>query len=272
MMQSFDPHVVIKPVPNGTCFKAYQTDSTLLQRLPAKPRGNTQAVLLPAAVSGEADDVYVGIVHVEVERRYDNYFYKMQVRIDESTNFTCVHNHEVYGIVHVEVERRSDNYFYKMQVRIDESTHAKGVHDDDVYVCIVHVEAERRSDNYFYKMQVRIDESTHAKGVHDDDVYVCIGHVEVERRFYNYFSQDAGEGLQCTNATSVHSGVRVDVHTMLMDHVQGLCGEKCVVCIMHGVCIGTVHVEVQGRHAYHTHRLMLACLLSNQIPAQCTAG
>jgi hypothetical protein len=72
--------VVIKPAPNGTCVKAYKTDSTLLQRLPAKPRGNTQAVLLPAAVSGEGDDVYVGIVHVEVERRYDNYFYKMQVR------------------------------------------------------------------------------------------------------------------------------------------------------------------------------------------------
>jgi hypothetical protein len=78
-LQSFDPHVVIKPFPNGTCTKAYQTDSPLLQQLPAKPRGNTQAVLLPAAVSGEADDCYIGIVHVEVQRSYTNYFYKMQV-------------------------------------------------------------------------------------------------------------------------------------------------------------------------------------------------
>jgi hypothetical protein len=89
-MQSFDPHVVIKPAPNGTCVKAYHTESPLLQRLPAKPRGNTQAVLLPAAVSGEVDDVYVGIVHVEVERRYDNYFYKMQVKDFNSAHVTCL--------------------------------------------------------------------------------------------------------------------------------------------------------------------------------------
>jgi hypothetical protein len=92
-MQSFDPHVVIKPAPNGTCTTAYTTASPLLQRLPAQPRGNTQAVLLPSAVSGEGADVYIGIVHVEVQRRYENYFYKMQVsdvtRYSSGAGYRC---------------------------------------------------------------------------------------------------------------------------------------------------------------------------------------
>ncbi|KAF6264081.1 hypothetical protein COO60DRAFT_1698523 [Scenedesmus sp. NREL 46B-D3] len=76
--QSFDPHVVIKPGPNGTCAPAHQTPSPPLQRLPARPRGNTQAVLLPAAVSGVDADAYIGILHTEVQRQYANYFYMMQ--------------------------------------------------------------------------------------------------------------------------------------------------------------------------------------------------
>lgn len=80
-MQSFDPHVVIKPDPNGTCSKVHQTESPPLKGLPAQPKGNTQAILLPAAIIGEPEDVYIGIVHVEVDRSYTNYFYKMQVRV-----------------------------------------------------------------------------------------------------------------------------------------------------------------------------------------------
>lgn len=78
--QSFLPHVVIKPNPDGTCTTVHLTDAAVFKSLPAKPRGNTQAVLLPAAVSGLARDVFVGIVHTEVERKYENYMYLMEVR------------------------------------------------------------------------------------------------------------------------------------------------------------------------------------------------
>ena len=40
-----------------------------------------QAVLVPAAVSGLAADVYLGIVHTEVDRKYENYLYQMEVRV-----------------------------------------------------------------------------------------------------------------------------------------------------------------------------------------------
>ena len=78
--QSFMPHVVIKPAPDGTCNILHVTDGAVFAQLPARVRGNTQAVLLPAAVSGLQRAVYLGIVHVEVERRYTNYFYQMEVR------------------------------------------------------------------------------------------------------------------------------------------------------------------------------------------------
>ncbi|KAF8057236.1 hypothetical protein HT031_006044 [Scenedesmus sp. PABB004] len=80
--QSFLPHVVIAPGPDGACVVAHETDSrAVLGRLAAPPRGNTQAVLLPAALlsggrQGDAD-VYLGIFHVEVNRSYTNYLYKM---------------------------------------------------------------------------------------------------------------------------------------------------------------------------------------------------
>jgi hypothetical protein len=40
-----------------------------------------QAVLVPAAVSGLAHDMYMGIVHTEVDRKYENFFYQMEVCI-----------------------------------------------------------------------------------------------------------------------------------------------------------------------------------------------
>lgn len=79
-MQSLDPHIVIKPYPNGTCIKVHESTSDVFGALPARPKGNTQAVLLPAAVTGSlTGDEYIGIVHTEVNRTYTNYFYKMQV-------------------------------------------------------------------------------------------------------------------------------------------------------------------------------------------------
>ena len=76
--QSFDPHVVIQPSPNGTCTKVFETNSRVFRNLTSRPRGNTQAVLVPAAFSGEARDFYLGVVHAEAARAYTNYFYKMQ--------------------------------------------------------------------------------------------------------------------------------------------------------------------------------------------------
>jgi hypothetical protein len=79
--QSFMPHVVIQPQPDGTCSQVHKTPGSPFKALPAKPRGNTQAVLLPAAVSGLGRDVYLGIVHTEVDRKYENFFYQMEVRM-----------------------------------------------------------------------------------------------------------------------------------------------------------------------------------------------
>ncbi|GBF90891.1 hypothetical protein Rsub_03746 [Raphidocelis subcapitata] len=76
--QQFDPHVVIEPHPNGTCTKVFETSSRAFQQLPTKPRGNTQAVLVPAGFSGEPRDFYLGVVHAEINRSYQNFFYKMQ--------------------------------------------------------------------------------------------------------------------------------------------------------------------------------------------------
>lgn len=79
-LQSFMPHVVIKPEADGTCNMVHMTDGLAFKQLPAKPRGNAQAVLLPAAVSGYVKAAYLGVVHTEVERKYENYFYLMEVR------------------------------------------------------------------------------------------------------------------------------------------------------------------------------------------------
>lgn len=76
--QSFVPHIVIKPTADGTCRMVHLTDGLAFSQLPSKPRGNTQAVLLPAAVSGLNKAVYLGIVHTEVERSYTNYLYQME--------------------------------------------------------------------------------------------------------------------------------------------------------------------------------------------------
>jgi len=80
--QQFDPHVVIEPFANGTCAKVFETNSRVFKNLTTKPRGNTQAVLVPAGFSGEPRDFYMGIVHAEIDRSYQNFFYKMQVRCD----------------------------------------------------------------------------------------------------------------------------------------------------------------------------------------------
>jgi hypothetical protein len=82
-LQQFDPHVVIQPYPNGTCVKLFETQSRVFRNLTSKPRGNTQAVLVPSAFSGEARDFYLGVVHAENKRAYQNYFYKMQVSRDD---------------------------------------------------------------------------------------------------------------------------------------------------------------------------------------------
>eukprot|EP00879_Flechtneria_rotunda_P011483 GHRR01011996.1.p1 GENE.GHRR01011996.1~~GHRR01011996.1.p1 ORF type:complete len:269 (+),score=43.57 GHRR01011996.1:125-931(+) len=76
--QQFDPHVVIQAHPNGTCVKLFETPTRVFRNLTSKPRGNTQAVLVPAAYSGETRDFYLGVVHAEASRSYQNYFYKMQ--------------------------------------------------------------------------------------------------------------------------------------------------------------------------------------------------
>lgn len=76
--QQFDPHVVIEPYPNGTCARVFETRGRAFRGLPSPPRGNTQAVLVPAAFSGEKRDYYLGVVHAERGRAYQNYFYKMQ--------------------------------------------------------------------------------------------------------------------------------------------------------------------------------------------------
>jgi len=76
--QQFDPHVVIEPYPNGTCARVFETPGRAFRGLPSPPRGNTQAVLVPAAFSGEARDYYLGVVHAEAGRAYRNFFYKMQ--------------------------------------------------------------------------------------------------------------------------------------------------------------------------------------------------
>ncbi len=46
---------------------------------PSIPCIYMQAQLISSAMSGEHQDFYLGIVHVEVNRSYTNYFYKMQV-------------------------------------------------------------------------------------------------------------------------------------------------------------------------------------------------
>jgi hypothetical protein len=79
LWQSFDPHVVIQPYPNGTCVKIFETTGRVFKELGSKPRGNTQAVLVAAGFSGEPRDFYLGVVHAETNRSYLNYFYKMQV-------------------------------------------------------------------------------------------------------------------------------------------------------------------------------------------------
>jgi hypothetical protein len=71
--------VVIQAHSNGTCVKVFETSSRVFKELGAKPRGNTQAVLVAAAFSGEPRDYYLGVVHAEVNRAYQNFFYKMQV-------------------------------------------------------------------------------------------------------------------------------------------------------------------------------------------------
>lgn len=38
-----------------------------------------QAVFVPSTFSGEPRDFYLGVVHAESNRAYQNYFYKMQV-------------------------------------------------------------------------------------------------------------------------------------------------------------------------------------------------
>jgi hypothetical protein len=78
--QQFDPHVVIQPMSNGTCVKVFETHSRVFKNLTSKPRGNTQAVFVPSTFSGEPRDFYLGVVHAESNRAYQNYFYKMQVR------------------------------------------------------------------------------------------------------------------------------------------------------------------------------------------------
>jgi hypothetical protein len=78
--QQFDPHVVIQPMANGTCVKVFETHSRVFKNLTSKPRGNTQAVFVPSTFSGEPRDFYLGVVHAESNRAYQNYFYKMQVR------------------------------------------------------------------------------------------------------------------------------------------------------------------------------------------------
>jgi hypothetical protein len=89
VVQQFDPHVVIQPMPNGTCVKLFESSSRVFRNLTSKPRGNTQAVLVPAAFSGEARDFYLGVVHAESQRAYQNYFYKMQVGVGVG-GCTCV--------------------------------------------------------------------------------------------------------------------------------------------------------------------------------------
>lgn len=86
LLQQFDPHVVIQPLPNGTCVKLFETSSRVFRNLTSRPRGNTQAVLVPSAFSGEPRDFYLGVVHAESKRAYQNYFYKMQVSGDRVGN------------------------------------------------------------------------------------------------------------------------------------------------------------------------------------------
>jgi hypothetical protein len=42
MLQQFDPHVVIQPLPNGTCVKLFETPARVFRNLTSHPRGNTQ--------------------------------------------------------------------------------------------------------------------------------------------------------------------------------------------------------------------------------------
>ncbi len=92
--QQFVPHVVIQPYPNGTCVKLFETSSRVFRNLTSKPRGNTQALLIPAAFSGEPRDFYLGVVHAESARSYQNYFYKMQVRVYAES--ACVTQHAAH--------------------------------------------------------------------------------------------------------------------------------------------------------------------------------
>jgi hypothetical protein len=63
----------------GQCEKKFHTSSLAFEGLPSKPRGNTPAILVPAAFSNEPLDYYLGIAHVEANRSYRSFFYKMQV-------------------------------------------------------------------------------------------------------------------------------------------------------------------------------------------------
>lgn len=82
LLQSFEPHVVLQPHPNGTCVKVYETRSYVFSKDIARggtPRGNTQAQFVSTAFTGERRDYYLGIVHMEIKKEYYSYFYKMQV-------------------------------------------------------------------------------------------------------------------------------------------------------------------------------------------------
>jgi hypothetical protein len=53
-------------------------------------------VLVPGAFSGEPRDFYLGVVHAESNRAYQNYFYKMQVRAAALACVLC----RGQGVVH----------------------------------------------------------------------------------------------------------------------------------------------------------------------------
>eukprot|EP00775_Hariotina_reticulata_P013001 gene13001-13130_t len=78
--QTLSPHVVVRCSSSGQCKKQFRTSSLAFEGLPNKPRGNTPAVLVPAAFSNEPLDYYLGIAHVEANRSYTSFFYKMQAR------------------------------------------------------------------------------------------------------------------------------------------------------------------------------------------------
>jgi hypothetical protein len=54
-----------------------------------------QAVFVPSTFSGEPRDFYMGVVHAESNRAYENYFYKMQVGGNQLP--CCCNNNDRYG-------------------------------------------------------------------------------------------------------------------------------------------------------------------------------